>query len=239
VCLCACTCHTCTHAPPPPPQWLLDNDGVDTRATHLIDTVDMYIMPTLNPDGHASSTDAACGQYRGRNNANNVDLNRNFPDQYDPTTPNLQPETKAAIDWILSQPFVLSANLHGGTVVASYPFDDTAQGLSIYSKTPDDDVFRTLAKTYSYGHREMHKDKAPCSEYPSEKFPEGITNGAEWYNVPGGMQDFNYLHSNCFEITVELSCCKRPPPSQLSVEWDNNKEALIAYTEAVRAVLLS
>jgi len=47
------------------------------------------------------------------------------------------------------------------------------------------------------------------------------------------MEDFNYLHSNCFEITMELSCCKYPLRSSLPGEWANNKEALMQYIEAV------
>ena len=37
------------------------------------------------------------------------------------------------------------------------------------------------------------------------------------------------MHSNCFEITLELSCCKYPVASQLRKEWDNNRDSLINY----------
>lgn len=69
--------------------------------------------------------------YAGRNNAVGQDLNRDFPDRFESQllrrlrqAPH-QPETAAMMDWILANPFVLSANLHGGAVVASYPYDNS------------------------------------------------------------------------------------------------------------------
>ena len=143
-----------------------------------------------------------------------------------------QPETLAAMKWIVSNPFVLSGNLHGGSVVASYPFDDSPQGAlsswqTYYSKSPDDQMFRRLATIYASHHETMKTGKV-C---PGDNFKNGITNGAQWYDVPGGMEDFNYMHSNCFEITMELSCCKYPKASELQKEWELNKESLLLFME--------
>lgn len=69
------------------------------------------------------------------------------------------------------------------------------------------------------------KDGNDCNE----TFANGITNGAYWYDLSGGMQDFNYVFSNCFEITLELSCCKYPSKNELPSEWHKNKKSLIEY----------
>lgn len=47
------------------------------------------------------------------------------------------------------------------------------------------------------------------------------------------MSDFNYLHSNCFEITVELGCVKFPPEEALYTIWQHNKEPLLNFVEMV------
>ena len=91
---------------------------------------------------------------QGRANHNLVDLNRNFPSLFHPGNPGeRQPETLAVMQWIKSYPFVLSANLHGGALVANYPFDDfKGHGVtssSHESKSPDDAVFIDLSEAYS------------------------------------------------------------------------------------------
>lgn len=94
------------------------------------------------------------------------------------------------------------------------------------SLSPDDDVFVHLAKTYSNNHQKMHLE-AKCSNTPG--FPGGITNGASWYPVLGGMQDYNYAFHGCMELTLEISCCKYPKAQNLSSLWQENRKALVEF----------
>ena len=66
-----------------------------------------------------------------RYNAKDLDLNRNFPDFFKENTAEIQPETRAVMNWIRDTHFVLSANLHGSGVVVTYPFDSYTGGVQI------------------------------------------------------------------------------------------------------------
>lgn len=89
-----------------------------------------------------------------------------------------------------------------------------------------------MASLYSKSHRNMSL---------SEEFPGGITNGALWYDtviihilfhgtslisllftfrypIYGGMQDWNYIHAGCFELTLEISDDKWPHASEVKFD---------------------
>lgn len=170
-------------------EYLLVNYGKVDRVTDLIDNTNIFIMPSLNPDGFEISQPGDCKGTTGRNNANSVDLNRNFPDQFHPNdklTP-YEPETAAMIKWITSNKFVLSANLHGGTVVVSYPYDDSAGNVEngYYSRSPDDSVFRHLATVYANHHKTMRSTSVSACPGSENELIGGTVNGAKWYQVSG------------------------------------------------------
>ncbi|XP_026328536.1 carboxypeptidase E-like isoform X4 [Hyposmocoma kahamanoa] len=238
----------------------------DKRIRALIHTTRIHLLPSMNPDGWQAAYDVGGRDYLiGRANNHSVDLNRNFPD-LDAITfelerqgishnnhllqdlsrltapdcqKTLEPETRAVMRWIMSIPFVLSAALHGGDLVANYPYDESRSGAptSEYSASPDDETFRELALTYAMAHEDMASTKRKGCDIDGDTDSDsynfgkqgGVTNGAAWYSLKGGMQDFNYLATNAFEITLELGCLKFPPASSLSREWERNKEALLAY----------
>jgi len=219
---------------------LLRGYGVIDTVTELVDTTDITIIPTINPDGFDRGTEGACSgaDYKtGRFNEGDRDLNRDFPTWRDINSTidymylNRQPETKAMMDLILSEPWVLSANFHDGAVVASYPYDDYRdnQKQRGIHQTPDHQFFKHLASTYATNHQTM-MNQSVCTRW---WFEDGITNGADWYPLNGGMQDFNYIFSNDMEITLELSCCKYPRKYYLNREWERNKESLIQYLQQV------
>ena len=69
------------------------------------------------------------------------------------------------------------------------------------------------------------------------QFGNGTTNGAAWYPLTGGMQDYNYIWHGCMEVTLELSCCKYPPANELPQFWDDNRRSLLQFLgEAHRGV---
>jgi hypothetical protein len=162
-------------------------------------------------------------------------------------THNLPPETQAIIEWLQSNHFVLSASLHGGSLVANYPLDAPLQSSSRsnmfglqsissggqYEKSADDELFKHLARSYSSMHPRMGHGTA-CDDdcrprLMNKVFADGITNGHAWYPLFGGMQDFNYLQFGCFELTVELGCFKYPPAERLPTAWQQNRKSMLSF----------
>lgn len=70
-------------------KYLCENYIKDTRATKIVNSIRLHVMPSMNPDGYEASKLGDVDGIDGRNNANNVDLNRNFPDQYGKTRVNI------------------------------------------------------------------------------------------------------------------------------------------------------
>lgn len=85
-------------------EYLLQRYGEDQRVTELVNNTDIYILPSMNPDGFEKSVEGDCvGKDEGRYNAKNIDLNRSFPDQFEEIHVNAKdiPEGTAVMRWIL------------------------------------------------------------------------------------------------------------------------------------------
>ncbi|CAG9538293.1 unnamed protein product [Cercopithifilaria johnstoni] len=219
---------------------LCENYGKNRYLTNLVNNVRIHIMPSINPDGYEMGNEGDRSGFTGRSNDHGVDLNRNFPARF-PSHREisggvfLEKETLAAIKWFQQYPFVLSANFHGGSLVANYPYDDSTTGQdNIYSPTADDRLFVALAYSYARAHSNMWKTGRRCGlNVDGDFFLNGITNGALWYHIAGGMQDWQYVNTNCLEITVEMSCYKFPRKSMLPQLWNEHKYSLLAYMEYI------
>ncbi|XP_061657445.1 adipocyte enhancer-binding protein 1 [Syngnathoides biaculeatus] len=169
-------------------------------------------------------------------------------------------ETKAIISWMERTPFVLGANLQGGEKLVTYPFDMQRPQISLSDsrrwnandemsedtwariqrqnegalrETPDEVMFRWLAMSYAHSHLSMTEVQRGSCHGDDVTRGQGVTNGAGWKPIVGSMNDFSYLHTNCFEISVFLGCDKFPHESELPVEWENNREALLSFIEQV------
>ena len=196
-------------------------DGI--RATKLVNSLEIWLNPLANPDGTYRLGGDTTVNFATRNNANNKDLNRDFPDRINDTN-NIpigrERETQAMMTFASKRNLTMSANFHGGAAVVNYPWDNGAPSGQ-YSACPDDAWFIVSSKAYSTTNPDLMNGG----------FANGITNGCQWYAVFGGRQDWIYWWHGVRENTIELWSIKNPPGSALPQKWNNNKESLLAYME--------
>ena len=197
------------------------------RVKNLIDNSEIWINPSANPDGtyYNDPTNTSVASAR-RANDNGWDLNRNYPDNVGGAHPDgnsgYELETQHFMTLADNNHFVLSANFHGGTEVVNYPWDNT------YTRHPDDDWFFFISKEYAVNCQNNSPNGYMDATYTNYVWP-GVTNGADWYRVEGGRQDYMNYYQNCKESTIELSNVKTIAASLLDDHWNYNQEALIEY----------
>lgn len=208
-------------------DYLIDNYNENPTVQYLVNETHIMIMPLMNPDGYAAMS---------RYNAQGFDLNRNFPDRIDDPyniTTGRPHEVQVLMNYCAGISPVLSANYHCGTMVMNYPWDSNPNFQSVNTPTPDDAWFIEISLAYSTLNPPMF----------TGTFPQGITNGADWYTVYGGLQDWCYNWNGRADITIEVSDENMPPANELPIFWDNNQEAMIAYMykvhQGVRGVVVS
>lgn len=197
-----------------------------TEIKDLIDNSEIWINPMANPDGTffgSPGYTSVSGARRG--NANNIDMNRNYPDPRVGPNPDgnaYQMETTAFMTMADTYHFVIATNFHGGAEVVNYPWDTWTAAQGVHT---DDDWYEYTGVEYAT-HAQNDSPSGYMTFDPDGGSP-GVTHGATWYQVAGGRQDYMNYDQQCREITMELSDTKIIPEGQIEDHWDYNRDALI------------
>ena len=198
-------------------DYLLENPD-EPEVQNVMNNIDLYIGPNANPDGTYHGGNNTVNGAR-RENANGIDMNRNYADPHGGPHPDgheYQTETQWFMDFAAEIPFVMGANYHGGAEVMNYPWDNT------YTLHADDAWYQMISHEYA---DECHKVN---SNYMTD-YNNGVTNGAQWYMIGGGRQDYMNGYAQCRELTIECSGTKLPNGNQLPNFWNYNKASLFLF----------
>ena len=203
-------------------DYLLENPSLPECA-NILNNVDLYVGPNTNPDGtyHGGNNTVNGAQ---RYNANGVDMNRNYADPHEGPHPDGNPyqqETEWMMQFAQDNNFVMAANYHGGAEVMNYPWDNT------HTLHADDAWWQLVSLEYVALCRQV------SSSYMTDTYSNGITNGAAWYMIGGGRQDYMNGYAECREETIECSSTKCPNASQMPNFWNINKNSIFAYVNQV------
>lgn len=195
-------------------QYVLENYGKDLRVTQLLNHSELFIMPSMNPDGF---------ELGRRANANGKDLNRNFPDRFTSTsdTPaGREIEVQHMMKLAAENHFIYGINWHGGEICFNLPWGNIKN--TDVNKHGDDVFFHPIGREYTEANSPMYQNH-------QANFNHGLTYGYEWYPVNGGINDwFNFFRRSLHSV-IEVSVTKWPSASQLPKFWEDNREAMLTY----------
>ena len=144
--------------------YLLENYETNEEVKYLVDNVEMYFIPCVNPDGYVynETTNPQGGGFWRKNRRDNgdgtfgVDLNRNYPYKWgyddDGSSPNpssetyrgpapaSEPEVQMVMEFCNSHQFQLALNYHTWGNLFIYPWG------YVDGPSPDDAIFKGFAK---------------------------------------------------------------------------------------------
>lgn len=209
-------------------NFLLTNYGTDSRVNRLIDSIEFWVIPIMNPDGmYKGGNSSISGSTRS--NGNSKDLNRNFPSVNGGSSTS-QPETKAMMDFFEKHHLTLSINLHAGNECFNYPWDTWER------TTADNNWWRLVGAAYR--DTAQHYGSSGYFDDGCSNSANGLTNGYAWYSITGGQQDWANYYAHCREVTIEI-CGTKAPTSTATIAniWKYNKNAMLNfYAESLNGV---
>ena len=205
---------------------LLSSYGNSPELTSLMDRTRISINPLANPDGTYRRGNHTV-QGSQRENANGIDLNRNYPNPFAPVAKNVPQENQAMMDYFAAHRFRLSANLHGGSEVMNYPWDSFTSSQNSH---PAADWWREVCQRF------VDTARVYGNSHFRDVTSSGYIAGGDWYIITGGRQDYvNYTY-NCLELTMEISTRKTLSSDRLPEYWHFLAPSFIHYIGEIHSL---
>ena len=184
--------------------------AVAMELARTLDVSDRHVLfvPIVNPDAYVA---------RSRQNANEVDVNRNFDfawaeSVFSGVAPFSEPETRAIRTSSVFFPPATGLSLHAGAANIGYPWNHTRD------PSPEEEDLVLLGAVYA----------AACT---TEDF--SLLNGADWYVTYGDTNDWALGRQGAWDYTVEVSVEKAPADPSAAVA--EHLEAARAFVDAPMA----
>ena len=157
-------------------HYLTENYGSNTQVTHLVNDLETWIIPMMNPDGRTSGT---------RDNADGVDLNRDYGYMWNAEGGDAygfaEPETRAIRLHGLEHNFAISLSFHTSAMYVNYVWN--------YRPFPVPDSAFVVNISAPY---------ASATGYT-------LIEGYNWYQTYGDCNDWSYGSRGDIDATIETA----------------------------------